>query len=391
MTDDFDPSDWETLSEEEDASAERQKQDAHDAASKAGRADKFAFVAADDLTLTAPDFLIDDWIERDAFGVIFGPPGCGKTFFALDLSLCVAAALDFHGHGVKPGPVIYIAGEGHGGIARRLHAWARHRGASLSGVPFFKSVRAAQFLNGDHAAKVTEAVCELAAVHGAPALIVIDTLARNYGPGDENATSDMSAFVAAMDNLRAEWPATTVAVVHHTGHENTNRARGSIVLKAACDFEYAVAKKGRGMLEISCSKMKDAPERPAVTFGLESIGLGEAGKSAVLVPAVMDEATEGTKPKKLTANQKLGLDTYKAAAAESGIWRKDGFDGLHVDEWREAFHAQKTGEKKKAFQRVREQLPNLGLLIEEGSIFRPADPAIQLEIAMMRKPREEAA
>jgi len=30
-----------------------------------------------------------------------------------------------------------------------------------------------------------------------PVLVVIDTVARNFGPGDENSTKDMSTFIQA--------------------------------------------------------------------------------------------------------------------------------------------------------------------------------------------------
>jgi putative DNA primase/helicase len=70
-----------------------------------------------------------------------------------------------------------------------------------------------------------------------PRIIIIDTLARNFGGGNENSTEDMSQFVAHIDkHLRDRFNA-TVLLVHHTGHGSAERGRGSRALKAAVDTD----------------------------------------------------------------------------------------------------------------------------------------------------------
>lgn len=201
-------------------------------------ASAFRFVAVGNLEFRPPEFLIDGLIEASALGLLFGDPGCGKSFLAVDIALSLATGTPFHGLAVKQGAVFYIAGEGHNGLARRFAAWAHDRDVSIANAPLFVSTRPAQFLDAASANAVAEAVEGLAALHGAPALIIIDTLARNYGPGDENSTSDMSAFVAAVDDLKARFPGCTVLIVHHSGHAEKGRARGAMALKGALDFEY---------------------------------------------------------------------------------------------------------------------------------------------------------
>jgi RecA-family ATPase len=98
---------------------------------------------------------------------------------------------------------------------------------------------------------------EAAFQNGAPSLIVFDTLARNFGAGDENNTSDMNKFVAAIDALRGAYPGCTAIVVHHTCHGDKSRARGSMVLTAAADAEYRVEKK-YASVTVRNTKMKDA-------------------------------------------------------------------------------------------------------------------------------------
>ena len=67
-----------------------------------------------------------------------------------------------------------------------------------------------------------------------PSLVVIDTLARNFGGGNENATQDMNLFITNLDRLKAEFGC-TVLVVHHTGKDAAKKERGNTALRGASD------------------------------------------------------------------------------------------------------------------------------------------------------------
>ena len=192
----------------------------------------FQFVPVHDLKYREPDYIIDELFETETLGLLFGDPGCGKSFLAVDIALAVASGTQFHGRDVKQGSVFFIAGEGHNGLARRFAAWAKARDVSLAGGPLFKSERAAQFLDGASAKAVADAVASLAKDHGQPTLIIIDTLARNFGAGDENNTKDMSEFVVAVDDLKARFPGCAVLIVHHSGHAEKQRCP-AFVLRAS--------------------------------------------------------------------------------------------------------------------------------------------------------------
>jgi hypothetical protein len=239
----------------------------HHAEGEAGSirpASAFQFMAVGDLKYRPPEYLIDGLIETETLGLLFGDPGCGKSFVGADIGLSVATGTTFHGRKVKQGAVFLIAGEGHNGLTRRFAAWAKDRGVSIASAPLFMSNRPAQFLDRESAREVTEAVHALAAQHGPPALIEIDTLARNYGPGDENSTSDMGAFIAAVDDLKAQFPGCTVLIVHHSGHGDKQRARGAMALKGALDCEYRV-EKADSLIRLVNTKMKDAePPAPSI-------------------------------------------------------------------------------------------------------------------------------
>ena len=90
-------------------------------------------------------------------------------------------------------------------------------------------------------------------------MIVVDTLQRNFGAGNENSTEDMSAFIERIDDLRDTY-STCICIVHHTGHGTSNRARGSSVIQASVDWEYRVARTNLGsdmFVEFSQTLVKD--------------------------------------------------------------------------------------------------------------------------------------
>jgi hypothetical protein len=99
-----------------------------------------------DVEIREPEFLVRGLVETDSVAVVFGDPGGGKSFLALDLVACVASGRAFHGRPVRSGPVVYIAGEGHNGIRRRLSAWEKQTGTDLDDAPFFLSLSAARLV-----------------------------------------------------------------------------------------------------------------------------------------------------------------------------------------------------------------------------------------------------
>lgn len=325
---------------------------------------RFPFTRVDQLKIREPDWTVKGFIEADSFGCIIGAPGCGKSFIAVDLALSVATGTNFHGHEVKSGPVLFIAGEGHNGMARRFGAWSVVRSVPLTDVPLFKSETAAQFLDPNCANDVTNAAHHIAAEYSVPRLIIVDTLQRNFGAGDENNTQDMTAFVTAMDALRREFPGCTIIIVHHSGHMDKGRARGSIVLKASCDFEYLATKKDHD-IKLSCTKMKDSEPPATGTYHLNSIEIGKTKDGEKITSAVLSYANDiQDNGDHLTPTQQTAVDAYVEAANGANCWQDGEFVGVPLECLRTAFYARHTGDnqdaKKKAFQRVRQGLVDVG-------------------------------
>jgi hypothetical protein len=172
-----------------------------------------------------------------AIVVVFGPPKGGKTFSVCDLTMHAAHGLDWHGCKVsRPLRIAYLAGEGLNGLRVRLKAWLEHHDRR-PGEGTFRIFPGALGLP-ETAVELAEALREFA-----PDGLVVDTLNAYFGPGDENATQDMTAFCAAVRYLR-DALGCSVYVIHHSGHADSGRERGSIVLRASADVLIQVAKGG---------------------------------------------------------------------------------------------------------------------------------------------------
>ncbi|MGQ7815786.1 AAA family ATPase [Metapseudomonas furukawaii] len=300
----------------------------------------FPFVAACDMPVKPVVWLVHGYIEEDALAVLYGPPGKGKSFFALDVSCCIATGTLFHGHGVKPGAVFYIAGEGHNGLARRLRAWAEYNRCDMPAL-LFVSVAPTDLSSATNAAKVAAAVQQLADATGeTPVLIVIDTMARNFG-GDENSATDVGQFVGNADALRRRWKA-TVLIVHHSGKDGEKGARGSSALKGAADAEYEVSRSDADkLIRLTPRKMKDAEEPPPLAF--ELVGVPVRDDAGSLVGGAALKLTEYTAPVPVTAklgkHQKAALEVLEQMHAEiadrlARQGREDHPVYILVDDWK---------------------------------------------------------
>lgn len=222
--------------------------------------------------IKAPEWLIKGVIEKDSLMILYGEPGHGKSFLAMDMAACIAADLSWHSMPVASGAVFYIAGEGQNGIARRFSAWELHNDTHLNDTPLAVSSMSISLDDPEMAVRVRSEIETMAEDFGRdPVLIVIDTLARNFS-GDENSSKDIGHFVRTLDALRQRWNA-TIIVVHHSGKNADRGARGSSALKAAADAEYSVAMDANKIVSLQSHKMKDAEPPPVMAFKLKGVEL----------------------------------------------------------------------------------------------------------------------
>jgi hypothetical protein len=237
----------------------------------------FPFAQACDL-LTGPKsarWLVRGWIEAGSVALLFGESTAGKSFQALDWSACIATGKPWNGCAVQAGPVFYIAGEGKGGIGRRLAAWESHHGTRLAAAPLYVSGRGAALMDEAEALSIAQAVRQLSERQGPPALVVVDTLHRNMGTGDENSAEDIAAFLANIDRAIREPLGCAVLLVHHSGHGDKSRSRGSSAIRAALDAEFSLTLESEGLRKLDCTKQKDGEPPAALTLEARSVTLAE--------------------------------------------------------------------------------------------------------------------
>lgn len=272
-------------------------------------------LSLDELELQEPpEFLVGGLIPERALGYIYGDSNTFKTFVALDLALSVAYGVPWQGRPVKQASVVYILGEGQGSFAKRVRVWRAARGLAETPAPFYALLHPVYLTDPQEVPRLV-AVVEAKGV--APALVVLDTIARNFGPGDPDKTQDMTLFVNAADAVRAAFGAALMGV-HHAGKDAARGARNSSVLKAAADFEVrAESEEGSYSVTLSNTKAKDWEAFPRTRLTLDELEIadprtGEMFRSLHVRPdgvADLPPAPDTSgKRQRLGANERLVLD-----------------------------------------------------------------------------------
>lgn len=285
-------------------------------------------VPADDFcTKPAPiKWLVKGWLQEAALIMVHGPSGGGKTFVVLDWCLHIAAGLpEWMGHKVRPGPIVYLAGEGHHGLRARVSAWKQHHQAGSLNMWLSK---AGCDLNTPAGYQmVVDAVRSLPEK---PKAIVVDTLHR-FLMGDENSAQDAKTMIDACAALMREFEC-SVILVHHTGvsDEAQHRARGSSAWRGALEIEISVIPaKGDGPLQIVQRKMKDGEEADPKFAELVKVPLAgwlddddEQVYSAVLGPSEAPARTEYKESPALVA-----FRVFEAAWWDKDVGNQEVRDG----------------------------------------------------------------
>lgn len=211
------------------------------------------------LSSPSPEALIDNFLYLNSLARIFGKPGCGKTFVSLDMCLHVVTGRQWRGHDVKQGPVVYVMAEGQAVNRDRIQAWLTdHNVAAEELDGRFVAVPHAVLLTPmamkDFLAKVTQ----LRAV-----MVVLDTK-NAMQVGEENSATDAATMRRALDMVRTATNA-CVALIDHSGHGDSDRARGSSAVTAAMDTEIRVTKDGD---DITVTVTRDKAAAPDTTVDL---------------------------------------------------------------------------------------------------------------------------
>ena len=304
------------------------------------------------------EFLVDGLITDTGFTMMYGAPGTGKSFIAIDIALSVAHGIEWQGQEVKPGPVLYIAGEGIGGFSKRWKAWENHHGVKDE-PDLYLLPTAVNFREEEDIARLVATIEDIGQKFS---LVIVDTVARAIAGAEENSSTDMGLFVAACDEIKALTGGALLAV-HHAGKDSSRGARGSTALLGAVDTSLMVG-KSEDIVTLRTEKMKDAEP-------LEDINL-----NMLVVPASISETSvvlERTDemPKKGKAKKDGWRDdpqAYHAFQALQNLLIDKGVQRIHSSEWHEAHTAKEPDLDRRKRSAARQKLSDAGVVVCDKKI-----------------------
>lgn len=306
-------------------------------------------------------------IPEQGIGAIYGPSGSAKTFLALDMAMHLAGGAQWFGYRVRRCPVVYVCLEGEAGLSVRLKAYCERSGSIPEGVDFIN--QAVNLLDKND---LRDLVLALQARDAGGGIVVIDTLNRAAPGLDENSSAEMGRVIAAAKVIQ-QAVGGLVLFVHHTGKDETKGLRGHSSLHAALDAALKVTRTGE-VREWSVAKAKDGQDGKSHPFKLEVVTMGLDNDGDLITSCVVQPTQgAGVRSKPLAPTQQIGMDSFMTAAA-ANIDDGDRQVHAHLDQWRDEFYRRSTGDnpdsKRRAFNRVRQELVELGRLVVADDIYR---------------------
>jgi hypothetical protein len=269
-------------------------------------------------SIPAPTPLVDGLLFTPGLSFVYAAPKVGKSFFELDLALCVATGWPFMGREVRQGGALYVVAEGQGGIGERVGAWCEARNTD--------DIDAAAFLTMAINLSIEMEFAQLEALvaERKPALVVIDTLARCALGAEENSAKDMGIVVGALDRLR-DAADCHVSVVHHAGKDQARGLRGTTALRGAADTVISLTGDARA-IEIRVEDQKDAEPAPPWWCRLQPVA-----SSVVIVPISGVDRLAPSLVATLDALHRLAAEDRTASrwaemAESAGVSRRSFFE-----------------------------------------------------------------
>lgn len=225
--------------------------------------------------------------------LIYGHPNSGKSFFALYLALYIALGWKWRGRKVRQGLVIYVGAEGVNGLRNRIVAFRQHH--AIGAIPF--SLIPAPINLQDPRADVSKLAqtiqMEAKYYEADPVLIVIDTLSKTFGAGQEN-TDDMAVYIANCASIAAQFNCCVMPVHHRPKDQESRDPRGHSSLKAGVDTTILI--EGGVTKSAEIIKQRDGEIGERFPFNLRVVELGEDEDGDQVTSCIVEEAEVDARP-----------------------------------------------------------------------------------------------
>jgi hypothetical protein len=290
----------------------------HDGVKDSWNRGKFRIVSRAGMAhIQPPEWLVRDFLPEESYAIIFGRPSTCKTFVALDIGLSVATGYVASDTAMwtdlaQAGPVLFAAGEGRASITQRVRAWER---THLHGAPV------AKFYLADPVPLISEDKETLDAffnnaLDASPdgyKLVIIDTVGRSMQGVNENAQEHASAFTNLVQAIQKRLGASVLAL-HHVGHGDTSRARGSSVFGADADTIIKLERQDdKDLLSMEMVKQKDAAEWDQKKWAVVDIFKFNDTDETLVVRKALNEEIPRTGEEGLSEGQRAVLALVKPA------------------------------------------------------------------------------
>ncbi|QOG17908.1 AAA family ATPase [Bradyrhizobium sp. SEMIA] len=335
------------------------------------------------LSITPLEDVISEEVEKAHFikGIIawnetsawIAPPGGMKSALLASASINLALGRDWFGKKNKCAVgVVYFALERADLVKRRLSAHLKLLGVPRSQpVPVVVVSGMIDGMNPETVPLIVGVVRRIekyfdsfeSGVHMA-GLLVFDTFAKLVaaGGGDENSAKDQGRVFANIQRIKDQLEGPHVALIGHTGKDESRGARGSNAIYGDVDMMVEIG--GDTIKTATVTKANDAPEGPLFSFTSEIFNFGEdEDGDPITVNIVSEEVSAPSAPRsaepRLSTNQRVMFRLLADA----------GPAGLSVEAWNDLARELGISSKQRLYE-LRMALKDKGLVREYAGAWK---------------------
>ena len=299
------------------------------------------------MTLPDPMFLVNGMIHDRGIGVIYSPPGTGKTTAIAALAVAIATGGRFFGHQVlDPGPVVYVGAEDPSGFKVRLRAAKVAAGLRLE-VPIGVYTFPEAVDLGDAASVARfERFLKAQRFEMPLKMVIVDTYAASTPGANENSAEDTTTAMTHAVRWRQALNC-AVMLAHHTNATGT-RERGHSAMRGACDFMISMTPLD-DLIHMECSKIRNGSPFEKIALRLTEV--------PDVSGCVLRLASEVLPAAGLTDGERRALDALRDSFLTG--------DGASKTEWQNACVSMPPS----TFYRVSKKLVEKGFVAQRGQKF----------------------